>query len=150
MKKTQTRLLILISIVPAIILLFFLIISGVSIKDFPLWAIIVIPTLILVTPFMFLLAQCFAQRAIYDAPLQKKKKRILIVWGVYAIFTTIVLIILYHVRYQSFWITFLQLFPVSFFILFGNFRLFFPKKEKSTENDNQNNLKQQEKDDREL
>ena len=136
MKKNQKRLLIWIAIVPAIILTISFLITGISIKDLPWWAII-IPILLIATPFSFIFGQLNAQR-IYNAPLQEKKKKILIAWSVYNILIAIILIIIYCVRYHLFWITFIQLVFVSFLIFFGNFRLFFLKKKKTPENDNQN------------
>jgi len=124
-------------IIPAIILAI-TIPKDISIKEFPLWAMIVIPVLILIAPFSFLLEQRFAQRAVYGAPLQKQKKNILTIWSIYTIFIAIILIILYYVRYQSFWTTLLILSVPWFFMIFGNFRIFFPKKESTEEDHHQN------------
>ncbi|MCL2435173.1 MAG: hypothetical protein FWD09_03400 [Lentimicrobiaceae bacterium] len=138
MKKSQKWILISMVIIPAIILAI-TIPKDISIKEFPLWAIIGIPILILLTPFSFLLGQRFAQRAVYDTPLQKQKKNILTIWGIYTIFIAIILIILYYVRYQSFWTTLLILLVPWFFMIFGNFRILFPKKKESTEKDHHQN-----------
>ena len=129
MKNSQKWLLISILIFPAIILTFFLIISGINIKDLSWWTII-IPLLILISPFTFLLAQRFAQRKIYDAPLHKKKFFFIIIFGIDFIFLAIIILLeYYNVIYPFTWIPLsaMILTPV-FFIIFGNFRLFFPKK----------------------
>jgi hypothetical protein len=140
MKKTQKWIALLMLIVPITILTFFITISDISIKEFPLWAIIGIPTLILVSPFTFLFAQRSGQ-SMYNASLQKQKKRFLTVWGIYIIFLVILLIVLYFLNYQ-FFLAFLFIqtaFLLS--VLFMKFRLFFTKNYESTEDDNQNNQK---------
>ena len=140
MKKSKKRIIILmIILIPVIILAIPFIIGGISIKEFPLWAIIGIPILLLASPFIFLLAQRRTERTIYDAPLQKQKKRFLTVWGIYIIFLTILLIVLYYVHYSSF-VGILCGQSVCFVLLFFiNFRLFFPKekKQKLTNDNNQ-------------
>jgi protein-S-isoprenylcysteine O-methyltransferase Ste14 len=138
MKKSQKRLLILMMIIPAIILPVFLIIHGMSVNKIPWWAIIGILIVTLASILIFLFTQNSAQQ-VYDAPLQKQRKRILTVWGAYSIFTAIVLIILYYVRYQLFLtgLVFPALLLPSLFFVY--FRVFFPKNTKSIENNNQNN-----------
>jgi len=137
MKKSQKWLLLSMVIIPAIILAVpFIIDNDMSIKEFPWWAII-IPVLILVSPFTFILAQRSGQ-AMYDAHLQKQKKRFLTAFGIYIIFLIIILIILYFYSYQ-FFLPFL-LIQTAFLlsVFFMRIRLFFPKKQESTEADNQN------------
>ena len=130
MKKSQKWLLLSIVIVSVIILTFFIVISGISIKEFPLWTIIGISTLIALSPFTFLLAQRYAQQTMYDASLQKQKKRFLTVWGISIIFLGILLIILYFLNNQ-FFLPFLLIQTVgSLSVFFLTFRLFFQKKEK--------------------
>ena len=104
MKKSQKWIIILIMItLPVIIISTSLLISGISIKEIPVWAVIGIPVFILVSPFTFLLAQ----RTI-DAPLQKQKKMLLTVLCVYIIFSAIILILMHYVNYQFFWVLFAQ------------------------------------------
>jgi len=129
MKKSQKWIPISTVVIPVIIIALIFILGDISIKEFPLWAIIVIPVLILITPFVFLLAQRLAQRIIYDADLslQKKKKRILTVLGASAISTIIISVTIYHLHYESFCPTLLILLTPLPFIIFGNFRLFFQR-----------------------
>jgi len=104
MKKSQKWIIILIMIaLPIIIISTSLLISNISIKEVPVWAVIGIPVFILVSPFTFLLAQ----RTI-DAPLQKQKKMLLTVLCVYIIFSAIILILMHYVNYQFFWVLFAQ------------------------------------------
>jgi len=139
MKKSQIWLLILIVAIPAIILIFFLIISDVTLKEFPWWTVI-IPILIFVTPFAFLFAQRLAQRTVYDVTLQKKKKTLIVMFGINIIFLAIIFLLAYYnIIYPILCIPLsaMILTPV-FFLFFGNYRLFFPKKKESAENNVQN------------
>jgi uncharacterized membrane protein len=138
MKKKRKRLLILIMTIPAIILPILLIIIGININKIAWWAVIGIPTVTIVSILLFLLAQSSAQREC-DTSLQKKRKRILTVWGIYTFFIVVILIIQYYAMNQSFLPTlFIQtLFLISIFFI--HFRVFFPKVKKSIEDDNQSN-----------
>ncbi|MDR2979402.1 MAG: hypothetical protein LBV02_03020 [Bacteroidales bacterium] len=135
MKKSQKWIMILMIAVPVIIITVSLIVSGISLKDFPVWAIITVSTVILVSPFTFFLTQRSAQWGISDASLKRQKKRFLTVWGAYIIFLAIILVVIYYFNYQFFQpFLFIQTaFLLSLF--FMNFRLFFPKKKESTEDD---------------
>ena len=130
MKKTQRLLLISILVVPAIILTVFLILIDVSIKEFSKWA-IVIPILILISPFIFFFAQRSAKKA-YDSPLVRQKNRFLTVWGVCIIFFAILLSICYYVNYDFFWVLLLTQFGFLISVFLLRFRLFFPKKKDAT------------------
>ena len=137
MKKLQKLgIILMIIIIPIIIIAVSLIVGGISIKDIPLLAIIGVSALILISPFTFLLAQRSAQRT-YNATLQKQKKRLLTMFGIYIFFSAILLIVvLYYVSYQYFWVVFLaQILPPIFFMFFGNFRFFFPKEKKQKQID---------------
>jgi hypothetical protein len=57
MKKSQKWIMILMITIPVITIAASLIVSGISLKGFPVWAIITVSTIILVSPFIFLLAQ---------------------------------------------------------------------------------------------
>ena len=137
MTKKRKKLLILIMTIPTIILPILLIIIGINTNKIAWWAVIGIPVVTLVSILLFLLAQNSAQR-VYDASLQKQRKRILTVWGIYTIFIAVILIIQYYIRNQSILPTlFIQTgFLISIFFL--HFRIFFPKVKKSTEDDKQN------------
>jgi len=117
---------------PLLIFTVLLFLSELSIKEFPLWTIIVMSTLFLVPPFIFLFVQRTKKR-VKDLSQQKKKKRILIVWSVYTILTTIFLIIIYFINFQSFLcaLIFQAIFLPSVFFL--NFRLFFPTTKESSD-----------------
>ena len=136
MNKIQKWIVSLMLIVP-ITILAFIIISDINIKDFPMWAIIGIPILILVLPFIFLLTQRSGQE-IYKVSLQKQKKRFLTTWGIYIIFLVICLVILYFLNNQ-FFLPFLFI-QIAFLlsVFFMRFRLFFPSKKKMSEDANQN------------
>jgi len=130
MKKLQKEIIVLILIIPAAILTIFLILSGISVKEMPLWAIIVIPTLILLSPFTFMMSSRYAQLT-YNLPLQKRKKRILTVLCALIFFSGIILTVTYYLVPYFFWIIlFVMVLPMMFFIFLGNFRLFFPKDKK--------------------
>ena len=137
MKKSQKWLLVLIVLIPATLVAIFLLASGIRITELPMW-VIMIPLLIIISPFTFLLAQR-SGREMDDAPLQKQKKRFLTVWGFYIIFLVMLLVIAYFFSYQFFWpFLFIQ---VAFLltVFFFKFRLFFPKNEESTTQNNQGN-----------
>jgi len=108
-------------------------IEDIKVADIPLWAIIGIPTLHLAIPLIFFLVQRSTQRTMQDASLQKQRKRALIVFWLYIIFMSILLIILYLVRPQSFWHILPTQIPFLLFVFFLRFRVFFPKSKESTE-----------------
>lgn len=135
MKKTKKWFIVpMITIPIVIIIIVSLLIAGISVKNLPLWAVIGIPLLILMTPFTFL----FIQGKVYDTPLQKKKKRLLILFCAYIVFSVLLLITFYYVNSQMVWIIALQLIIPLPFIFHANFRLFFPKKENCTKDISQN------------
>ena len=68
-----------------------------SIKEFPLWGIIGILALILISPFTFF----FAQRKTHNASLQKRRKLLLIALGAVIVLYLIVAVIC-HIRGMSF------------------------------------------------
>jgi len=125
MKKSQSWLFILIVAIPVIILAFFFLLSGISIKELPWWTII-IPILILISPFLFLFAHRTA-RAKYNTSLQQKK-RFLTVWGGYIIFFVILLVICYYSNYDFVWVMLFTQIGFLLFVFLLKFRLFFPKK----------------------
>ena len=129
MKKSQKWVIILmIIIIPTITLTVSLMIAGISIKELPLWFIIGMPLLILVSPFLFLLGQRHAERIRY-APLRKRRKWILINLGIYITFTLIMFIILYlklgRTPFQNKSVILLWFVPIPFML----YNLFFPKDE---------------------
>jgi hypothetical protein len=126
MKKSQKWLLTLITVIPAIIVIAFFVISDINIKELPWW-VIVIPILIIASPFTFFLSQ----RA-YNTTLQKRKKRLLINFGTLILLLVITIILThFHVIYQFMWIPIsVMLLTPMFFMFFYNFRLFFPKEKK--------------------
>jgi hypothetical protein len=129
MKKSQKWLISLMIITPAIIVLtLFFIISGISIKEIPWWAIIGVSIVILVSPFTFLLSQRSAQRMQQGSTLQKRKKMFLTAFGFLITFFAIILIIIYYVNYEFFWV--LLLFPICVlpFMFFEFLRLFFQRR----------------------
>ena len=129
MKKLQVWILILIILIPVIAFAITFIVTGLSIRETPLWIVTGIP--ILLFPFVaFLVKRYDAQPT--DNPLKKQRRKFLALWGSYAVFMTIALIMAYYRTPQFFW-TFLLLqicFLLSVFLL--NIRLFFPKKEGDT------------------
>ena len=135
MKKSKKWILILMIIIPQIIILtVLLLIGGISIKEFPLWIVIVVPMFILVSPFTFFFAQ---RHVMYDVPLQKQKKRLLTTFSVCIILFVIILITCYYVNYDFFWvILFIQILPAMLFMFFGNFRLFSKSKKQKLTDDN--------------
>lgn len=137
MKKTHKWIVILMmTVLPIIVLTISFIISEISIKEVPIWAVIGIPVLILVSPFTFLLAQRRAEKKMYDVSLQKQKKTSLTILSVYIIFSAIMLIMLYCLNYRFFSAFLYALMPIlpAIFI-----RLFFSKRKEVTEDNNQNN-----------
>jgi len=103
MKKTKKWTLISMMIgFPVIILTVSLTISGANIKDFPLWIIIGIPALILISPFTFFFAQRKAQRRPPNTPLQKRRKLLLIILGISSI-PLLIISIIGHIQGISFW-----------------------------------------------
>lgn len=92
MKKLQKSTLILMMIIiPIIILIVSLMITGISVKEFPWWAIIGIPALIFITPFTVLLTQSKIQ----NTPLEKRRKGLLILMGAFTVFLLFIAIICY-------------------------------------------------------
>jgi hypothetical protein len=128
MKKSHIWLLTAILIIPTIILIISLSISDIKIKDFPWWA-IAIPVLIIVSPFTFYFAQRVAHRT-YNSTLNKRKKILLYSFCALIIFSVILLSASYYFNYEFLRIILLvQILPIILFMFFGNFRLFFQKKE---------------------
>ena len=135
MKKSQKWLLSLMVIVPAIIILICLLIADIRINDLPLVVIIVLPTTILATPFLFLAAQRFAQKT-DNAPLQKKRKTLLILFGVSLIISTVFIVSAYFfVSFYSWISLLLGLVIFTLFPVLKNIHVFFPKDKKSTTDD---------------
>ena len=140
MNKKQKWFLILIVIIPVIIIWISFLAIDVSVTDFPLWFIIGMPILILATPLIFLSAQRFAKRNIENAPLHKKKKRLLAVFGAYTTFIALILIFQYCNDPQSVWAIAIPQAVFIPFLYFFVIRRQFPKKKDSTEDDDQTNL----------
>ena len=127
------KLVIILSLISLAFLILIIFISDIKVADIPLWAIIGIPALLLTTPLIFFLVQRSTQRTMQDASLQKQRKRALIVFWLYIIVMSILLIILYLVRPQSFWHILPAQIPFLLFVFFLRFRVFFPKSKESTE-----------------
>ena len=131
-EQTKTWVLILMMIgIPIVILTTFFLISGISIKEMPLWTTIGVPIIIIGSTFIFLLIQPKAQ----SLSLQKRRKALLIILGVYIIF----LIIMTIIR----GISFLGLTNIGsligyFFLITIFLYGFFRKDKESTEDNNQN------------
>ena len=129
MQKSQIWILILMVAIPIIAFAVMFIATGLSIREIPLWAITIVPVL------LFPLALHFVKR--YDAQptenlLRKKRKKFLIIWGSYAVFLAMLLIIAYY-RIPEFFFPFLLIqFCFLLGVFFLNIRLFFPKKEMPT------------------
>jgi len=132
-KKTKKWILFLL-ISPALLIPLFIIMAGISIKEIPHWFIIEIPIIILVSIIIFLLIQPFDY-------LEKLKRRFLTGWGIYVIFTAIMLTILYYFNYDFFGVFLFMQTVFLLSIFFMRFRLFFPKNKESIEDVNQSNSK---------
>ena len=139
MEKNQKCFLILMTIGLIVIMLtVYLTTSSISIKGLPLWTIIGVPVVILVSLFIFLLVR----RKTHNIPLQKRQKLLLITLGVYIVF----LLIMTLFRGTSFWKA--QLPSMGMIIAIFLFAFFQKNKEqkhtegienkRNTESDNQN------------
>ena len=71
--------------------------------------------------------------------LQKQKKKFLTIWSIFILFVAIILTMHYQLVSDHFYFWTLLLTQVAFLltVFFLKFRLFFPKKEKSIEDNNQ-------------
>ena len=120
---------------PVIIIPGTLIISNISITEIPLWAIIMLSILILLSPLTFFLSQRFAEGASDTAPLQKQKKTLWTAFGVCTILFAIIIITSYYVTSKFSWT--LLFFPIGVlpFTIVRIIRLYFPKEKKPTEYD---------------
>jgi len=139
MEKNQKCFLILMTIGLIVIMLtVYLTTSSISIKGLPLWTIIGVPVVILVSLFIFLLVR----RKTHNIPLQKRQKLLLITLGVYIVF----LLIMTFFRGTSSWKA--QLPCMGMIIAIFLFAFFQKNKEqkhtegienkRNTESDNQN------------
>ena len=134
MKKSQKWVIISMIIVPILIMLAVFLIFRENIKDIPLWVIIGLPIVFLVSPFTFLLAQRLVQRKIEGASLQKQRKRLLYAFGVViALFAIILTPAYYFVTLDFFWTLLLMPVCVLLCMFFGNYRIFFQKKKETTD-----------------
>ncbi|MDR0970439.1 MAG: hypothetical protein LBM67_07880 [Lentimicrobiaceae bacterium] len=122
MKKSTLWILITIAVLPAMLLLLVLTISGVSITKFPLWFLILMPTLLIATPFLYLFVQRFAQQKIHDQPIEKRKKPLLTAMGIYIFFSAIIVIAAYFLCYDYFWIVYLAQSIIALFFMFLRYK----------------------------
>jgi len=134
-EKTQKWIAVLALIIPIIANIIGLKITDITIKELPLGYLIGIHTLILATPFIFLLSARSAQRTVKDDSLQKQRKGLFNNFGVLAVFMLTIFIIIYYTRPQSFWSILLPQIPILLAICFITFRPFFPKAKELTEDD---------------
>lgn len=139
MKKSEKITLILVALIPSIILLLGLTLSGISMTEFSLWFLILIPALLIIAPFVFFFAYRYAQRNVHDQPLEKRKKPLILVFTISTLVVAIAFVIEYYiVKPNYFWVSILPQAAFTIYIFFLYFSPFFRKKKEAAQDANQN------------
>lgn len=139
MKKSEKWTLIAVSVFPPVLIVLVLMFSGVNIMDFPLWFLIGMPILFVVLPFLYFFTRRFAQQKIYDKPVEKRKKPLLIAFGICILLTVLILVLSYYIGSEGSFLYYLVV--QTGFLVFLFFVYFYPhlfKKKESQKEGNQN------------